>query len=67
MPILAKEKCFVKNGSHLPYKIMTATLTAVYKRHEDWYIGYVEELSGGNVQEEARENLLGSRAAYHRK
>jgi predicted RNase H-like HicB family nuclease len=40
---------------------MTATLTAVYERHDDWYIGYVEELSGVNVQEatleEARESL----------
>jgi hypothetical protein len=42
-------------------------MTAIYKRHEDWYITYMEELSGVNVQEEARENLLGSRAAYHRK
>ncbi len=44
---------------------MTATLTAVYERHtdesSDWYIGYVEELSGVNIQEatleEARESL----------
>lgn len=41
---------------------MTATLTAVYERYDDWFIGYVEELSGVNVQEatleEARESLL---------
>ena len=40
---------------------MTATLTAVYERHDNWYIGYVEELPGVNVQEatieEARESL----------
>jgi predicted RNase H-like HicB family nuclease len=40
---------------------MTATLTAVYERHDDWYIGYVEELPGANVQErtleEARESM----------
>ena len=45
---------------------MTATLTAVYERHDDWFIGYVEELSGVNVQEatleEARESL---REAVH--
>lgn len=23
---------------------MTATLTAVYERHDNWFIGYVEEL-----------------------
>jgi predicted RNase H-like HicB family nuclease len=40
---------------------MTATLTAVYERHDDWFTGYVEELSGVNIQEatleEARESL----------
>lgn len=40
---------------------MTATLIAVYERHDDWYIGYVEELPGVNIQEatleEARESL----------
>jgi hypothetical protein len=25
---------------------MTAILTAVYERHDDWFIGYIEELSG---------------------
>ncbi len=40
---------------------MHATLTAVYEQRGDWYIGYVEELPGANVQErtleEARESL----------
>ena len=35
--------------------------TAVFERDGDWWIGYVEELSGANTQgrtlEEARENL----------
>jgi predicted RNase H-like HicB family nuclease len=37
------------------------TFTAVYERHGEWYIGYVEELPGANTQgrtiEETRENL----------
>lgn len=40
---------------------MTATLTTVYERHDNWYIGSVEGLSGINIQEntleEARESL----------
>ncbi|HET9137478.1 MAG TPA: type II toxin-antitoxin system HicB family antitoxin [Candidatus Kapabacteria bacterium] len=40
---------------------MHTTLTAVYQQRGDWYIGYVEELPGANVQEhtleEARESL----------
>jgi len=40
---------------------MHTTLTAVYSQRDDWYIGYVEELPGANVQErtlaEARESL----------
>jgi len=35
--------------------------TAIFEKAEDWYIGYVEELPGANVQErtleEARESL----------
>lgn len=35
--------------------------TAVFKKVDDWYIGYVQELPGANVQEktleEARESL----------
>jgi predicted RNase H-like HicB family nuclease len=40
---------------------MHTTLTAVFRQRGDWYIGYVEELAGANVQErsldEARESL----------
>jgi predicted RNase H-like HicB family nuclease len=40
---------------------MHTTLSAVYQQRGDWYIGYVEELPGANVQEhtldEARESL----------
>ena len=35
--------------------------SAVYKKTKDWYVGWVEEISGINVQgktlEEAKENL----------
>jgi len=40
---------------------MSITLTAVYRKVPEGYIGFVEELSGANTQgatiEEARENL----------
>ena len=40
---------------------MENSFTAVYKKLDDWYIGYVQELTGANVQErtleEARESL----------
>jgi predicted RNase H-like HicB family nuclease len=40
---------------------MEATLTAVFKKVPEGYVGYVEELPGANTQgdtlEEARENL----------
>jgi len=40
---------------------MTITLTAVYRKVPEGYIGFVEELPGANTQgatiEEARENL----------
>jgi predicted RNase H-like HicB family nuclease len=40
---------------------MSITLTAVYRKVPDGYIGFVEELPGANTQgatiEEARENL----------
>jgi predicted RNase H-like HicB family nuclease len=39
---------------------MTATLTAVYERLGDWYIGYVEELPGANVQERTLEEARAS-------
>lgn len=44
-----------------PRKIMQNTFTAVFEKVEDWYIGFVAELTGANVQEktldEARESL----------
>lgn len=40
---------------------MAHTLTAVFERDGEWWMGYVEELLGANTQgatlEEARENL----------
>ncbi|HJH29119.1 MAG TPA: type II toxin-antitoxin system HicB family antitoxin [Methanosarcinaceae archaeon] len=40
---------------------MESTFTAIFEKADDWYIGYVEELSGVNTQgktlEETRENL----------
>lgn len=40
---------------------MESAFTAVFEKVDDWYIGYVEELSGANTQEktlgEVRENL----------
>ena len=40
---------------------MALTLTAIYKKLHEGYIGYVEELPGANTQgqtlQEARENL----------
>ena len=40
---------------------MENTFTAIFEKVDDWYIGYVEELSGANTQgrtlEETRENL----------
>jgi predicted RNase H-like HicB family nuclease len=39
------------------------TFTAVFEQHEDWWIGWVEELPGAIAQErtleEARESLRG--------
>jgi predicted RNase H-like HicB family nuclease len=40
---------------------MIRQLTAVYEKHDDWIIAYLEEIPGVNTQgrtkEEARENL----------
>ncbi len=40
---------------------MQHTFTAVFERHGDWWIGYVDELPGANTQgrtlDEARANL----------
>ncbi|MCP9909626.1 type II toxin-antitoxin system HicB family antitoxin [Cyanobium sp. BA20m-p-22] len=37
-----------------------STYTAVVKQDGDWWIGWVEELSGVNAQESTREELLAS-------
>jgi predicted RNase H-like HicB family nuclease len=48
-------------GRHLPEVIMEITLTAVFQKVPQGYIGFVEELPGANTQgvtlEEARSNL----------
>ena len=40
---------------------MENSFTAIFEKIDDWYIGYVQELPGANVQErtleEARESL----------
>ena len=40
---------------------MVRQLTAVYEKHQDWYVAYLEEIPGVNTQgktkEEARANL----------
>ena len=40
---------------------MKNSFAAVFERKDDWYIGYIQELSGANVQErtleEARKSL----------
>jgi predicted RNase H-like HicB family nuclease len=38
--------------------MMAATYTAVVQRHGDWWIGWVEEVPGGNSQGQTREELL---------
>ena len=35
-----------------------STFTAVVKQDGDWWIGWVEEVSGVNAQESTREGLL---------
>ena len=37
---------------------MKARYTAVVKRDEDWWIGWIEEVPGVNCQERTREELL---------
>ena len=37
-----------------------STYTAVVKQDGDWWIGWVEEVSGVNAQESTREELLAS-------
>jgi predicted RNase H-like HicB family nuclease len=37
---------------------MAATYTAVVQRHDEWWIGWVEEVPGVNSQGTTREELL---------
>lgn len=37
---------------------MTPTYTAVIQQHDDWWIGWVEEVPGVNSQGTTREELL---------
>ncbi len=39
---------------------MSPAYTAVVQQHEDWWIGWVEEVPGVNSQERTREELLES-------
>ena len=37
---------------------MNNTYTAIIQRRDDWWIGWVKEVSGVNAQERTREELL---------
>lgn len=39
---------------------MNQTYTAIIKQDGDWWIGWIEEISGVNCQEATREELLES-------
>lgn len=39
---------------------MNAEYTAVVKQEDDWWIGWIEEVTGVNCQERTREDLLES-------
>ena len=39
---------------------MKRAFTAVVKQDNDWWIGWIEEVSGVNAQEETKEKLLSS-------
>jgi len=39
---------------------MANTYTAIMKQDGDWWIGWIEEVSGVNCQEKSREELLES-------
>jgi predicted RNase H-like HicB family nuclease len=39
---------------------MNQTYTAIIKQDGDWWIGWIEEISGVNCQEKTREELLES-------
>ncbi len=36
------------------------TYTAAVKQHDEWWIGWIEEVPGVNAQERTREELLAS-------
>ena len=38
--------------------MMHASLTAIIRQEEDWWIGWVEEIPGANAQEKTRDELL---------
>jgi predicted RNase H-like HicB family nuclease len=40
--------------------LMANTYTAIMKQDGDWWIGWIEEVSGVNCQEKSRERLLES-------
>jgi predicted RNase H-like HicB family nuclease len=40
--------------------IMSNTYTAVIKKNDSWWIGWIEEVPGVNCQEKSREELLES-------
>ncbi len=37
---------------------MKNEFTAIIKKEDDWWIGWVEEVSGANAQEKTKEELL---------
>ena len=39
---------------------MNTTFTAIVKKDGPWWIGWIEEISGVNAQEETKEELLSS-------
>lgn len=39
---------------------MNASYTAVIKRADDWWIGWIEEVPGVNCQEASRDDLIDS-------
>jgi predicted RNase H-like HicB family nuclease len=39
---------------------MNTQFTAIIKKEEDWWIGWVEEVSGVNAQERTKEKLIDS-------
>lgn len=41
-------------------KLMNTQFTAIIKKEEDWWIGWVEEVSGVNAQERTKEKLIES-------